>query len=268
MAIRWRGRTPRSSASRRRITTSPRLLELEDRCVPATLTVGPDINVTQLAGDQSESAIAANPTNPSHVVAIANNFGVAGGSTFSMSTDGGLTWTTRVITNGDGLGVNGFGDGELTYDQFGNLYVVFLDDVGGAFDCKVLTSTNDGQTFSVLGAPIVGNLDQPKVATGPGTAAGTQSVWVTCLGNDGSIQVSGAQVTGLGAIGTFSAPVDMPGSDGGNFGGIAVGPSGQVLVDYENPSFGTEPAAIDTNLDADGAGRCPSGRRGSRPPRT
>jgi hypothetical protein len=261
MAIRWLSRTPRPSKPGRR-HAGPRLYltRLEDRYVPATLTVGPDIDVTKLAGDQSESSIAANPTNPSHVVAIANNFGDAGGSTFSLSTDGGATWTTRVITNGDGLGVAGFGDGELTYDSFGNLYVVFLDDLGGGtFACKVLTSTNDGQTFSVLGAPITGDLDQPKIATGPGTTAGSDSVWVSCQGTSGSIEAAGVQVAGLGAIGTFSSPVTVPGSNGGNFGSIAVGPTGQVLIAYENPSGGAEPAAIFTNLDPDGGSAQPFG---------
>src|SRR5258708_29529225 len=42
-----------------------------------------------------------------------------------------------------------------------------------------------------------------------------------------SVSVRGASVTGTGAasIGPFSAPVELPGSLFGNFGGIAVGPS-------------------------------------------
>jgi hypothetical protein len=223
------------------------------------LTVGQLVDITKMADNQSESSIAANPTNPQHVVAIANNLGTAGGSTFSRSTDGGLTWTTRVITNGDGLGVNGGGDGELTYDKFGNLYVVFLDNLPANTACKVLRSTNDGQTFTVMGSPIVGSLDQPKIATGPGTAAGSASVWVSCQGTSGSIQAAGAQVTGLGTVGAFGAPVTLAGSNGGNFGSIAVGPNGQVLDAYENPSDGTQPAAIDTNLDPDGGGAQPFG---------
>ncbi|HEX4591625.1 MAG TPA: FG-GAP-like repeat-containing protein, partial [Gemmataceae bacterium] len=258
MAKWWRPRARRRSIPLRRTALIRcNVLRLEDRCVPATsttLTVGPNVDVTRLLGDQSESAIAANPTNPSHVVAIANDL-QNNGSSFSRSTDGGVNWSTRNITNGDGLGVAGFGDGELTYDKFGNLYVVFLDDLNnGNFACKVLTSTNDGLTFSVLASPIVGSLDQPKIATGPGTATGSQSVWVSCQGSDGAIQVAGAQVAGLGSIGTFTSPVSMAGSGGGNFGSIAVGPKGQVVVAYENPSDGSEPAAILTNLDPDGGG--------------
>ena len=257
----WRlARPARRTNSPFRVNRGLGFIPLENRWLPATLTVGPNIDITRLPDNQSESSIAANPTNPLHVVAIANNLDFDGGSTFCRSTDGGVTWTSSTITNGDGFGVIGFGDGELTYDKFGNLYVVFLDDVGdGDIDCTVITSTNDGQTFSVVGSPITGNLDQPKIATGPGTTAGSASVWVSCQGTSGEIDAAGAQVTGLGAIGSFSTPVAIPGSSGGNFGSIAVGPNGQVLIAYENPTDGSGPAGIFTNIDPDGAGTQPFG---------
>ena len=66
-------------------------------------------------------------------------------------------------------------------------------------------------------------------------------------------------MTGLGTIGAFSTAVTLAGSNGGNFGSIAVGATGQVLDAYENPSDGTEPAAIFTNLDPDGGGPQPFG---------
>jgi hypothetical protein len=257
MAQWWRLHARRRSRSVRRPALLRNLVvPLEDRCVPATtatLAVGPNIDLTHTIGDQSEAAIAVNPTNPLHMVAIANE--VNGfGSHFSRSLDGGATWSTRIITNADGLGVAGFGDGEVTYDKFGNLYVAFLDQVGSSLVCKILTSTNDGQTFVLLGGPISGDIDQPKIATGPGTTAGTASVWVSCQASDTTMNVASVQVSGLGNIGTFGNPISLPGSLGGNFGGIAVGPKGQVVVAYENPTNNSGPAAIFTNLDPDGGG--------------
>ena len=37
-------------------------------------------------------------------------------------------------------------------------------------------------------------------------------------------------MTGLGAVGVFQAPVALPGSAGRNFGDVAIGPGGQVMV--------------------------------------
>jgi hypothetical protein len=47
-------------------------------------------------------------------------------------------------------------------------------------------------------------------------------------------EFAGAAVTGRGSVGTFSMPQVAPGSTGGNFGGIAISPSGAVLVSYRS----------------------------------
>src|SRR5438034_792714 len=54
-------------------------------------------------------------------------------------------------------------------------------------------------------------------------------------------------------LGAFNAPEIAPGP-GGDFGSIAIGPSGQVLVDYQNNASGNGPDTIKTNLDPDGLG--------------
>ena len=57
-----------------------------------TLTVGPNINISRLAGNQDESAILVNPTNPMQLFASSNN--AAGGLFAARSIDGGATWLT------------------------------------------------------------------------------------------------------------------------------------------------------------------------------
>ena len=71
--------------------------------------------------------------------------------------------------------------------------------------------------------------------------------------NDGSIKARGAAVTGLGAanIGAFSAEQAAPGGNG-QFGDIAIGPTGAVVVTYQ--SSGACPCSIFANTDADGLG--------------
>src|SRR5262249_44810650 len=91
--------------------------------------------------------------------------------------------------------------------------------------------------------------DQPSLGVGPGPSPGTGSVWVDWE-QGGSINVTGALVTGLGQIGGFG-PVELSPGTSGSFGDIAIGPSGQVLITYQSDS---QPSDIFVNLDADGLG--------------
>ena len=54
-------------------------------------------------------------------------------------------------------------------------------------------------------------------------------------------------------MGAFHSPEVAPGP-GGGFGSIAVGPNGQVMVDYQDNNSGIGPDTIKVNLDPDGLG--------------
>src|SRR5204862_4723337 len=103
------------------------------------------------------------------------------------------------------------------------------------------------------------NTDQPSVATGPSAVAGQGSVWITYTDSSGRLVVRGAAVTGLGAIGSFGSAQVAPGP-GGDFGDIAIGPTGQVMVVYQDPSSGVGPDNIMVNVDSNGL---PSGGFGA-----
>ena len=84
----------------------------------------------------------------------------------------------------------------MTFDRFGNLFLVYINSAVNAVD--IVVSTDGGSTF---GAPVVmgtGSVEQPSVAAGAG------AVWVGWnLG--GSMVARGAAVTGLGTSGPFGA---------------------------------------------------------------
>ena len=88
---------------------------------------------------------------------------------------------------------------------------------------------------------------------GPGSAGFPGSVWVTYW-TLGGIAVSGAGVSGPGAVGPFTS-VQPPQPPSVNFGDIAVGPKGEVIVTY-GPNSGSA-GAIYTNVKLDGLGRIP-----------
>src|SRR5262245_11803234 len=101
---------------------TPLLTRLEDRTTPApTLTVGQAVNATRLASNQAEISTAINPTNTQNIVVFSNNEGGGGTPTLAVSFDGGATFATREVGNGDGVGSNVCCDAQAAFDQFGNL---------------------------------------------------------------------------------------------------------------------------------------------------
>jgi hypothetical protein len=183
----------------------------------------PNINIAPMTGNEAEGAIAVDPADPSRVFAVVN-VDTADQQLAAISNDGGATWTERSITNGaDGL-PQACCDASAAFDPFGNLFVTYLSVAKNAV--IVLTSTDGGQDFKTLARYQAKFVDEPTITTGPG------AVWLTFNRNQ-SIVVTGAADTGLGAVAGFFAPQALRGSTNGNFGDIAVGPSGQVVVTYQ-----------------------------------
>jgi len=226
---------------------------------PAKLTVGPNVNISRAFGNQSELTIAVNPTNPKNIVAEATRQHGAG-IFEGVSFDGGTTWQTRILADGDNLGF-ACCDESLSFDDFGNLFMTYLFTNTG--QVPVALSTDGGLTFTLIarikptqGAPFVGKPNVPaKVsADQPTITSGESSVWLTWTSTGTIVQADGAAVTGLGKVGRFGAPEDAAGANLGDYGDVSIGPSGQVLIAYQNPTGGQGGADIYTDLDPDGLG--------------
>ena len=201
----------------------------------------PVVNVSATVGNQSESYVVVNPTNPNNVVAF-SNVETSNDIFRAYSTDAGTTWTRGTVATGVACC-----DGQAAFDTFGNLFLIYIN--GNVNQVNVIMSTNGGVSF---GAPITvgsGGVDQPSLAVGNG------SLWVD-WNIGGNMVARGAPVTGLGMLGAFGAQQTIPTATG-SFGGIAVGPGangGKVIVTYQNPTGGQGPATIFANVDADGLG--------------
>ena len=228
---------------------------LNQTTLPPTLTGAVNVNVTRLAGNHAETAVAINPANPDNIVVFCFNPS-ASGLVRAFSVNGGLTWTIGTIATGTDIAA-ACCDPSAAFDRFGNLYLTYIN---SALDSIVVVRSIDGgNTFATVHTFTVGyqQVDQQTVVTGPGNVAGQQTVWITFKDfSANAIVASGAIVTGLGAMGAFSAPQQAPGSAAGNFGDIAIGPNGQVMVTYQDNAFfgGEGPANIFVNLDPDGPG--------------
>jgi hypothetical protein len=216
--------------------------------------VGANVNVSQRLGNQMETTTAVDPTNAQRVFIASNDETLSPSGLFrARSTNGGATFTTGTIATGTGPGGDGLPpaccDPSASWDSFGNLFLVYLDTTTSPRQIILLLSTNGGANFTNLATIATGaNVDQPTVTTGAG------SVWVTYTDTASTISARGAAVTGLGTVGAFNAAQVAPGSATSDFGDIAIGPTGQVLVAYQRQGSGQGPDSIFINLDADGLG--------------
>lgn len=233
----------RASSTRLSSPKSAPLIEfLEPRQLLA-IDVPENVNVSRLPDNQAEGAITIDRANPDRMFAF-SNMGLDDAMMAAWSDDGGRSWHSRVIATGaDGL-VAACCDPTASFDQFGNLYAAYLNADRDAI--VVIRSTDGGRTFGRI-ASFRGNVDQPTIT------AVDNALWVTFEQN-GRIVAAGAKITGLGRLGRFSPTQLARGSLGGNFGDIAVGPDGQVMVTYMTPTHTPGPSSIYVNIDPDGLG--------------
>jgi hypothetical protein len=218
-----------------------RLEVLETRTLLSTLVVGPNVDISKKTGNEAESTISINPTNPLNLFA-----GSTAGNVNKYSLDGGQTWQ-----NSSYVGLPGtIGDIQSAWDSFGNLFITYLSSSG--IRTIVARSNDGGATFRDGRTITNSSTDQPSIAVGPSGVSGVpEAVWVTYT-SGGGVFAAGAPVMGFDSVGAFITPESAPGP-GGDYGDISVGPNGEVLIDYQSSS-GNGPDTIRINLDPDGLG--------------
>jgi hypothetical protein len=242
------------------------LLPAGGSAATARLAVIPkNIDVSQRAGNESEEAIAVNPTNPDNIVTITNVQEGFSGVFEGVSFDGGATWTTKIIATGDSIGggSDGLGDSccdpSLSFDRYGNLFFTYLYDLENVI--PVAMSTDGGLTFH-----IVANIAKPPKPPGtkgpsrhgeyrfvdqPTIVAGENSVWLIYNGG-GPMSATGAPVTGLGQVGDFIPSEVIPGTNNCTYGDVAIGHGGAVMNVCTLTETGSGGGKLFVNVDPDG----------------
>jgi hypothetical protein len=224
-----------------------------------------NVDVSQRALNESEEAIAVNPTNPNNIVIVTNvghgEAGLTAGMFAAVSFDGGATWSRRLIGNNDNLG-DACCDPSLSFDRYGNLFLTYLYETENTV--PVALSTDGGLTFNVIAnisAPPKGTptkaagdsrglfrfVDQPTITTGSG------QVWVV-FNAGGPMYATGASVTGLGQVSQFFVGEVVPGTNNCTYGDVAIGPAGQVMQVCTLTESGQGGGKLFVNVDPDGLG--------------
>jgi hypothetical protein len=231
-----------------------------------------NVDVSQRHLNESEEAIAVNPTNPNNVVVFTNvghqEAGLSAGMFLAVSFDGGATWTKRLVGNNDSLG-DACCDPSLAFDEHGNLFMTYLYQVENVV--PVALSTDGGLTFHVIA-----NINRPAKTTPtkasgdnrglfrfvdqPTITAAEGQVWVV-FNAGGPMFAAGAAVSGLGQVGAFLAAEVVPGTNNCTYGDVAIGPIGQVMQACALTESGQGGGKLFVNVDPDGLGPAGFGDR-------
>src|SRR5262245_18816597 len=239
----------------------------------ATVQTPANVNISQRHLNESEEAIAVNPTNPNNIVVFTNvghaEAGLPAGMFLAVSFDSGKTWTKKLVGlgAGDPLG-DACCDPSLSFDEHGNLFMTYLYQTED--QVPVALSTDGGLSFHVIANISQANLpgkkaggdnrglfrfvDQPTITAGQG------EVWVV-FNAGGPMAATGAPVSGLGQVGAFIPLEVVPGTNNCTYGDISIGPSGQVMQACSLTESGQGGGKIFVNVDPDGLGPAGFGSR-------
>ena len=229
------------------------------RVTPHDASTPANINVSQRATNESEEAVAVNPTDPNNVVIVTNVVYPDAGMLEGVSFDGGATWTTSIIGNNDNLGA-ACCDPTLSFDSNGNLFLSYLYNSGAVV--PVALSIDGGLHFNLI-ANIAKPASSAATTTGhrglfrfvdqPTIIAGQGEVWVIVNGG-GPMVATGAPVTGLGQVGAFFPVEVIPGTNNCTYGDVAIGPAGQVMNVCTLTESGQGGGKLRVSVDPDGLG--------------
>jgi hypothetical protein len=242
------------------------------RAAPSQFTPPTNVNVSQRHLNESEEAIAVNPTNPNNIVIFTNighgEAGLTAGMFLAVSFDGGATWQRRIVGNNDNLG-DACCDPSLSFDEFGNLFMTYLYQVEN--QVPIALSTDGGLTFNVIKNIVAPPQGTPTKSSGdnrglfrfvdqPTITAARGEVWVI-FNAGGPLFATGAPVTGLGHVGDFFQGEVVPGTNNCTYGDIAIGPAGQVMQACNLGESGQGGGKIFESVDPDGLGPAGFGDR-------
>jgi hypothetical protein len=223
-----------------------------------------NVDVSQRHLNESEEAVAVNPTNPNNVVVVTNvgrEEGITGGMFKGVTFDGGATWATSIIGTGDPGDPLGDAccDPSLSFDEFGNLFLTYLYNTSDSL--PIALSTDGGQTFAIVANITGAGKRNGKSADGrglfrfvdqPTITAAEHEVWAV-VNVGGPVGAFGAPVTGLGVVGSFTGEV-VPNTNNCTYGDVAIGPSGQVMQACNLTESGQGGGKIFVSVDPDGLG--------------
>ncbi|HEV3344130.1 MAG TPA: NF038129 family PEP-CTERM protein [Pirellulales bacterium] len=241
----------------------PISVSLHDTASGADLTAANNISPTSFSDENSET-VAVDPTNPLRIFVAANTDFAGVGLFTATSSDGGMTWTRRLLANGSDDLPPAYAYPQAVFDKSGRLFLSYIEQDHHL--TAYLQSTDGGETFTLLNeGQVQGDVSNslpsgfPRLATGPAVAAGQSALW-ELLKNNVAERISALPWVYSDTAATKGSAEVIPGSSG-SFSftpALAVGPAGQTLVAFQKPSGTPGADTIYTSLNTDGTTFGPS----------
>lgn len=219
-----------------------------------------DIDTSKASGNETDPAVAISPNNVSNIFVASVTSRTNG--LFTTYTTNQTTWITNLIASSTNNGTNyttnlvqAYGEPSVAWDINSNLFVAYLP--ANFQGIAVAYSTNGGASFLLLTNLVPNDVtDQPRLIAGgasTNSAAGMASVWLVYKDYSltGTPLVAQGLITtniGSNGIGAFSSAEVIPGSSSGGFPDIAIGPSNEVMVAYQNNVEFATPAKVFVNV--------------------
>jgi hypothetical protein len=231
-----------------------------------------NVDASQRLGNESEEAIAVNPTNPNNIVIVTNlahrEAGLTAGMFEAVTFDGGTTWTRQLIGNSDNLG-DACCDPSLSFDRYGNLFLTYLYEVENTV--PIALSTDGGLHFNIIQKIVAPPSGTPTKSSGdnrglfrfvdqPTITAAQNEVWVV-FNAGGPMYATGAPVSGFNQVGAFFTGEVVPGTNNCTYGDVAIGPAGQVMQVCTLTESGQGGGKLFVSVDPDGLGPAGFGGR-------
>ncbi|MBI5765030.1 MAG: hypothetical protein HZA51_16060 [Planctomycetes bacterium] len=214
-------------------------------------------NVSNLAGNEAEMAIAINPTDPQNIVIACHSPAFTTMDTY-YTTNGGGTWSRVTIGQPqDGLATNFRFDPSVQFDRSGNVFVAYGAGGTGAGITRrlmVCRSTDKGATYGQFTSIVTpdNSLDKWIINTGPDpTTTSRDNIYVAyriSVGADVQLRLA-ASLDGGATWPTNTTVNDdaTSGSSFSTFGMPAVGPNGRLYVVWDDES--AQPASSTVKID-------------------
>lgn len=227
---------------------------------------GGDTDISSFKGSETDPAVAVDPNHFTNVCAAGvssttNGLFIAYITNFSSTSASpwpnyiGASGTNYNAAKGSTNLVPAYGEPSVAWDINSNLFLAYLpyNAQGSVQGVAIAVSTNAGKTFFALTNLVTNDVtDQPRIVAGiAGTNVGTNAASIWLVYKDysliGSPLVAQGLITtniGTNGISAFTAQELIPGSANGGFPDIAVGPSNQAIVAFQDGLESSGPSSI------------------------
>lgn len=192
-----------------------------------TVSVGANINITNLDERNSESFIAVDYSNPQFLVAGANNISGSGRQKQFRSSDGGATWNSTELPLATGSAFNSDPAVAWTTDGTAWSATLGINNLGTSVQVQVYKSADRGATWSFVKTISTGNNNDKELMwiDTHSTSPHKDNIYVAWDVPGGGMRF--ARSTDKGA--TWSAVTNLS-SDSAIGAHLATGPAGELYV--------------------------------------